>query len=82
MDTLPPPAHHADAPSEAQRWRGRILDKLTYSVGKDAATASDRDWFVATALALRDAVVDGWLRSDRRWRRPAASGCTTSRSSS
>ncbi len=66
MDTLPPPAHHADAPSEAQRWRGRILDKLTYSVGKDAATASDRDWFVATALALRDAVVDGWLRSNQQ----------------
>jgi starch phosphorylase len=38
-----------------------ILDKLTYHVGKRRAIATDRDWLMATAYALRDQIVDGWL---------------------
>jgi starch phosphorylase len=38
-----------------------ILDKLTYHVGKRRAIATDRDWLMATAYALRDRIVDRWL---------------------
>src|SRR5437762_3245670 len=34
-------------------------------VGKDTASATDRDWFVATTLSLRDRVIHRWLQVDR-----------------
>src|SRR5215469_553985 len=43
----------------------RIVEKLTYATGRDPLFASDRDWFVAAALALRDRIVDRWLSSTR-----------------
>ena len=45
--------------------RQRICAKLTYQVGKSTDTASERDWFVATALAVRDTVVDCWFETTR-----------------
>jgi len=45
--------------------RQTILNKLTLAVGKDATTATDRDWFVATTLSLRDRVIHRWLQVDR-----------------
>lgn len=44
-------------------WRETIIGKLIYGVGKNKYTASERDWFVALALALRDRVVEGWIDS-------------------
>ncbi|MGY2051319.1 glycogen/starch/alpha-glucan phosphorylase [Methylobacterium sp. JK268] len=44
--------------------RDAILGKLTYALGKSPAVARDRDWFAATALALRDKVVDACLSAD------------------
>jgi len=46
--------------------RDRILAKLTYQVGKSPAWASPRDWFLASAFAVRDFVVETWLASGRR----------------
>ena len=43
--------------------RGAVLAKLAYAVGKVQADASDRDWFLATALAVRDRMVQGWQKS-------------------
>jgi glycogen phosphorylase len=43
-----------------------ILAKLRYSVGRDPATAQPRDWFMATAHALRDHVVDKWIATRNR----------------
>ncbi len=54
------------AASGADAWRARIAAKLTYQVGKTPASASERDWFVATALAVRDTVLDRWFDSTRR----------------
>ena len=54
---------HAIATAEL---RSRIVGKLTYQVGKTPAVASPRDWFMATALAVRDDVVDNWFESTRR----------------
>ena len=52
--------------------RARILSKLTYQVGKGAAGASKRDWFLATALAVRDDIVDDWFESIRRTKESGA----------
>jgi glycogen phosphorylase len=38
-----------------------ILEKLTYVVGKRRSIATDRDWLMACAYALRDQIVDRWL---------------------
>ena len=59
MDTHPP-----QLPTVADL-RQRICAKLTYQVGKSTDTASERDWFFATALAVRDTVVDNWFETTR-----------------
>ncbi len=41
--------------------RDAIRRKLTFDLGKSAAGALERDWFMATALAVRDRVVEPWL---------------------
>ena len=46
--------------------RELIVKKLTYQVGRIANEASDRDWFIATAHAVRDFVVERWLDSHKR----------------
>ncbi|MEJ1976322.1 MAG: glycogen/starch/alpha-glucan phosphorylase [Acetobacteraceae bacterium] len=56
----PTPAHlDVDALHEA------IRAKLLYAIGKTPERASARDWFVATALVVRDNVVDTWTVSAR-----------------
>ncbi|MGH8193255.1 MAG: glycogen/starch/alpha-glucan phosphorylase [Woeseiaceae bacterium] len=43
-----------------------LLDRLIYSVGKDAEHAVARDWCVALTLTIRDRIVDAWMESTRR----------------
>jgi starch phosphorylase len=50
----------------AAQLRDSILAKLTYSLGKDTAHAGPHDWFMATALAVRDRVIDRWMDSTRQ----------------
>jgi starch phosphorylase len=64
MDTTTPLAAVAD--SDVAAFRATILNKLRYAVGKDAAAASEHDWFVATALAARDRIVDRWMDATHR----------------
>src|SRR5271166_5018002 len=45
--------------------KSAVLAKLTLAVGKDAAAATDRDWFVAAALTARDRVIHRWLAAER-----------------
>src|SRR5882672_9219550 len=45
--------------------KSAVLAKLTLSVGKDPASATDRDWFVAAALTARDRIIHSWLAADR-----------------
>ncbi len=47
----------------ASQMRARILAKLRYQVGKSPERASPRDWFMATAFAVRDFVVECWFES-------------------
>ena len=46
--------------------RELILAKLRFAVGRETAAARDFDWYVATALAVRDRVIDSWLDSIAR----------------
>jgi starch phosphorylase len=45
--------------------KSAVLAKLTLTVGKDPSAATDRDWFVAAALMVRDRVVHRWLTTER-----------------
>jgi starch phosphorylase len=49
----------------AETLRAAIVRKLTYDLGKSQAGARDRDWFMATALAVRDRIIDRWLSVTR-----------------
>ena len=42
-----------------------IAYKLMFSIGKDPAIATKHDWLNATLLAVRDRMVERWLRSNR-----------------
>ncbi|MEF9897122.1 MAG: glycogen/starch/alpha-glucan phosphorylase [Pseudomonas sp.] len=52
--------------AEVAAFRTAVLDKLTYSVGKDPEHAFDHDWFEAIALAARDHMVDHWMDHTRQ----------------
>ena len=45
--------------------RESVIHKLTYAVGRDPIVATDWDWFMAAALAVRDHVLERWLASTR-----------------
>ena len=45
--------------------KSAVLAKLALDLGKDASEATDRDWFVAAALAVRDRIVHRWRAVDR-----------------
>src|ERR1051326_473097 len=55
------PASEADLDA----FKASVLAKLTLAIGKDGAAATPRDWFVATALALRDRVIPRGLAVNR-----------------
>ncbi len=49
--------------------RDAIVAKLTYVIGKQPETAMPHDWYCATALAVRDRIVDIWSASRRETKR-------------
>ncbi|TXM74682.1 glycogen/starch/alpha-glucan phosphorylase [Methylobacterium sp. WL69] len=57
---LPVASRSGDAVADL---REAILAKLAYAVGKSPQNARERDWFAATALALRDRIVDACMAS-------------------
>ena len=44
-----------------------VAQRLVYSLGKDPTTATTRDWFHATALAVRDRLIDRWMDTTRTY---------------
>src|SRR6201995_2771262 len=60
-ERIPIPAEDEDVAA----LRNSVVAKLTYAVGRDPIVATDRDWFVATALAVRDHVLERWMASTR-----------------
>jgi starch phosphorylase len=58
----------ADRPAteeDIEQFKAAVLAKLTAAIGKDPPAATGRDWFFATALALRDRIIHRWLAADR-----------------
>lgn len=53
------------AAPQVEALRASVLNHLRYTVGKDRVAASERDWFIATALAVRDRVVERWMVSTK-----------------
>jgi len=47
--------------------RASISARLVYSMGKDPITATRRDWFEASALAIRDRLVERWMATMRSY---------------
>jgi glycogen phosphorylase len=62
--SAPPDLH----PDEAAL-RHAIAAKLVYVLGKRPENASDHDWYQATVLAVRDRIVDVWMRSREQAKR-------------
>ena len=58
---IPIPAEDQDVAA----LRNSVIAKLTYAVGRDPIVATDRDWFMATALAVRDHALERWMASTR-----------------
>ncbi len=49
--------------------RDAIEARLIYALGRTAVEATPRDWYMATALAVRDKITERWLESRRENRR-------------
>jgi glycogen phosphorylase len=49
--------------NEAEAMRAAILNKLHYAVSKTPIAASPRDWLIATSLAVRDQIVERWIKA-------------------
>src|SRR4051812_44494154 len=54
--------------SDLESVKEAILAKLTLAVGRSPVNATDRDWFVATALTVRDRTVHAWMECNRQSR--------------
>jgi len=50
--------NHDDSPSDVAKLKRSIANKLMYTVGKDPSVAQPRDWLHATALAVRDRLLE------------------------
>jgi glycogen phosphorylase len=62
---LTPVADRPATDEDIEQFKAVVLAKLTAAVGKDPPGATGRDWFFATALALRDRVIHRWLAAER-----------------
>ncbi|MDZ4202442.1 MAG: glycogen/starch/alpha-glucan phosphorylase [Gallionella sp.] len=49
--------------------KNSLNDCLTFSVGKDPITATERDWFHATAYMTRDRLIERWMQTMRTYYR-------------
>jgi glycogen phosphorylase len=67
----PPPQANFPAPGQPvdelalAEIKSAILAKLRLAIGRNASTATRRDWYKAAALALRDRIVHRWLASEK-----------------
>ena len=59
-------AHDAtSAEEEVAKLRDLVLQRLISTTGKDQTSASQRDWFIATALVARDRIIKAWITSKK-----------------
>ena len=59
-----PTAFHYDPPAnDVAALRTAISNRLVFSVGKDPSAARPEDWLHAAAYAVRDRLVERWMRT-------------------
>src|SRR5450755_3442619 len=56
---------HVEKPVDTASIKDSLSEKLTYAVGKDSITATDRDWFFSSAYMIRDHLIDRWMETMR-----------------
>jgi starch phosphorylase len=62
--SVSPTAFEGEGPGrDHESLRRSITNRLLYSLGKDRVTATPRDWFHATALAVRDCLIEQWMKA-------------------
>jgi len=54
-----------DPSGDVANLKRSIANKLVYTMGKEPATAQPRDWLHATALAVRDRLVERQMKTER-----------------
>ncbi|MEI8326226.1 MAG: glycogen/starch/alpha-glucan phosphorylase [Betaproteobacteria bacterium] len=59
--------HHVKRAVDTDSIRNALAERLTYAVGKDHATATDRDWYVASSYVVRDHLIDRWMETMRSY---------------
>lgn len=51
--------------NEVDALRESIADKLAFAIGKTPSVAQNKDWFNATFLAVRDRMIEQWMKTTR-----------------
>ena len=57
---------------DQRSFRRSLSNRLVYSMGKDPILATTRDWFNATAYAVRDRLIERWMDTMRSYYRSDA----------
>jgi glycogen phosphorylase len=57
---------------DQRSFRRSLSNRLVYSMGKDPIMATTRDWFNATAYAVRDRLIERWMDTMRSYYRSDA----------
>jgi starch phosphorylase len=69
----PVPGLECDTPGrDRTSLRRSLANRLVYSIGKDPITATTRDWFHATAYAVRERLIERWMETMRSYYRSDA----------
>ncbi len=58
---------HVEKAFDAASIRNALSERLTYAVGKDSITATERDWFFTAAYVVRDHLIDRWMETMRAY---------------
>src|SRR6516165_1562514 len=65
LDKAAPDTESQSRERDIAEIKSAILAKLTLAVGKDPAYATNRDWFVAAALVVRNRIIHRWITAER-----------------
>jgi starch phosphorylase len=55
------PETASPAESRSDALRAQILQHLTFTLARDPVTATTRDWWISTAMAVRDHILEGFI---------------------
>jgi starch phosphorylase len=58
---------HIEKNTDAASIKSSLSERLTYTVGKDLITATERDWFYTSAYVVRDRLIDRWMETMRSY---------------